>query len=147
MAIGLRKFFRKAADQAVAASTTLVDCTDLAIPVAVGQKVHLRMFIPFTVGATGGFKFQLVDPGSSNFRVSFTAIDGVTAAPGSQVSIVQAVSAAFANAWAVAGTHQMIIEGEVIVTTAGSLKLQMACNSAANSITVLKGASIDVTIL
>lgn len=146
MAIGIRLFFRKSASQQVAASTALVDCTDLSCPVAASQTLKVKFWIPFTVGATGGFKFQVVVPaGGTNFTCSLFAFDGITAAPGSQVGIVQTASAAFANAWAVAGNHMMLIEADVENgATAGTVKLQFACNSAANGITVIEGASMEV---
>jgi hypothetical protein len=133
----------------VAASTALVAVTGLPVPVAAGQTVKIRYAIPFSVGATGGFKFFIdVPAGGTYFMAAFEAIDGITAAPGSQVALVQQAAANFANAWAVAGNHLMNAEVTIVNgATAGNITLQFACNSAANAITVLRGASADVVTL
>jgi hypothetical protein len=149
MSIGLRTFFRKSANQSVNASAALVDLADMSVPVAANQKVHFRAWVPFTVAATGGFRFKVTVPAAGTaYLVSFTAIDGVAAAPGSEVSVVQTAAADFANAWAVAGTHYLLVEGDIVNgATAGNIKIQMACNTAANGITAIAGSSIDVVTL
>jgi len=149
MAIGIRSFFRKSADQAVAASATLVDATDLSVPIAAGQTLKIGIYAPFTVGATGGFKFQVVVPAAgTSFLQSYVVTDGVTASPGAIISASITASASFANALAVAGTHMLQSEVEVVNgATAGDVKLQFACNSAANGITLLKGSYFDVIAL
>jgi len=145
--IGQRTFFRTLADQPVAASTALVAVTGLPVPIAAGQTVCISYVIPFSVGATGGFKFFIDAPAAvAAFQASFEAIDGITASPGAQVALVQIAAANFANAWAVTGNHLCRID--VTITNgvnAGNVTLQFACNSAANGITVLRGATADVT--
>jgi len=149
MSIGIRKVFITTADQPVAASTALVAVTGLPVPVAANQTVKIRYSIPFSVGAAGGFKFFLDLPaGITAMVAAFEAIDGVTASPGAQVALVQQAAANFANAWAVAGNHVMNADVTIINgATAGNITLQFACNSAANAITVLRGASADVVTL
>lgn len=149
MSIGIRNFFKNSATQQVAASTTLVAVTGLPVPVAAGQTVCISYVIPFSVGATGGFKFFLDLPaGGTSMLASFEAIDGVTASPGAQVALVQTSAANFANAWAVAGNHLCRIDVTVVNgATAGNVTLQFACNTAANAITILNGAWADVVKL
>lgn len=149
MSIGLRTFFRKSANQQVAASTALVSCTDLTVPVAANQKISIKYVLPFSVGATGGFKFNVAVPaGGTAYMAAMFAFDGVTVAPGVQVGQVITAAADFANAWAVAGNHRCVIE--VLIengATAGNIDLKFACNSAANAINILRGATADVVTL
>lgn len=141
--IGIRNAFFVSADITVSASTTLVT-TGLTAPIAVNQTMYVDCWVPFTVGATGGFKFQLLVPaGGTIFIASYIVEDVVT--PAQIVSSVQTSSAAFANALAVAGTHWMKLFATVINgATAGNVDLQFACNSAANGITVKRGSFMDV---
>ncbi len=144
--IGNRLYFRKTADQPVAASTALVDCTDLSVPFSAGQIGRIRLVAFLTLGATGGYKFQFITPAVPvAFRNFFVVTDGVTASPGAFIPGFQAASAAFANALAVAGTHKLECEFDFENgINAGNVNLQFACNSAANSITVLAGSYFDV---
>lgn len=149
MSVGIRRFFRKTANQSVNASTVLVDLTDLSVPIAANQKARISFWVPFTVGATGGFKFQLTTPAAVvSFLASLQVVDGTAAAPGNEVATVQLASAAFANAWANVGSHYLLVECDIANgVNAGNITLQMACNSAANGITAIAGASADVVIL
>jgi hypothetical protein len=149
MSIGIQTIFKNTANQPVAASTALVAVTGLTVPVAANQTVVLDYHIPFSVGATGGFRFNLAVPaGGSKYTASLFAFDGVTAAPGVQVGVVQTAAADFANAWAVAGNHMLIVKATIVNgATAGSITLQFACNTAANAINVLAGASVRVVTL
>jgi hypothetical protein len=144
--LGNRLFFRKTANEAVAASTALIDCAGLSVPFTAGQIGHIRIVALFTLGATGGYKFQIITPAAPvAFRNFFVVTDGVTASPGAIIAGSQTSSAAFANALAVAGTHKLECEFDFENgVTAGNVILQFACNSAANSITVLAGAYFDV---
>jgi len=149
MSVGIRTFFKKTGTQAVAASTALVSVSGLTVPIAAGQTKSVKYWIPFSVGATGGFKFNVAVPAAGTaYTVSVFAFDGVTAAPGSQVGAVITANADVANAWAVAGNHMALIEAVIINgVTAGNIDLQFACNSAANAITILSGATADVVTL
>lgn len=143
------------ADQAVAASTALVilglttNAFSFVLPAT--KKVILTASLPFSVGATGGFKFQLVSSQTlPDYSASWEAIDGITASPGAQVASIIAATAAFANAWAsVAGNHQCNLNASLKghATLNSTVTIQFACNSAANAITVLKGAFMVVSQL
>jgi hypothetical protein len=144
--IGIYNAFRLAANQAVTASVTLVTMTTFSIPVSALKKVHCRLFVPFSLAASGGYKFQWVVPAApTNFINTYTVTDTVT--PTSIVGL-QTSSAAFANALAVAGNHFLNCELDFVNgATAGTVDFQFACNSAAGVITALQGAYMDVTFL
>ena len=58
---------------------------------------------------------------------------------------IQTASAAFTNALAQAGNHWLEVEGTIVNgVTAGNLDIQMACNTAANQLTILAGGSMEV---
>lgn len=141
--LGLRSFYKVvAAGVTVSASTTLVT-TGLTSPIASGQTQHIRAWIPFTVGATGGCRFQVVVPANgTSYEASFKLFDTIT--PGLTTAI-QNASAAFTNALAQAGSHWIEIEATIVNgLTAGNIDIQVACNTAANGITVLGAATMDV---
>jgi hypothetical protein len=140
--IGLRTCYKVAANVVVTASAALVT-TGLTSPIAASGKQKFRCWIPITVGATGGVRLQVVVPaGGTLFEVTIKLFDTIT--PGLTTAI-QAASAAFTNALAQAGSHWMEVEGYIENgVTAGNIDIQMACNTAANALTVLKGGFMEV---
>jgi hypothetical protein len=149
MTPGLQSFNRLLADQAVAASTTLVDLGTGAslfqFVVPAGKQFLVKAVLPFSVGATGGFKFQLTSSQTLvDYSAAWLAVDGVT--PGNPVTLELAASGPFANAWASAGSHlcELFASLKGHATLSSTVTVQFACNSAANAITVLKGAQIQV---
>lgn len=144
MAIGIRSFFQVLAPVVVTSSTALVS-TGLTSPIAAGATQHLRFWVPFSVGATGGLRAQLVVPaGGTVFLASVKLFN--TVAP-SLTTAVQTASAAFTNAAANAGNHWLEIEATIVNgATAGNVDLQMAQNTSdALSLTVLRGGWCEVT--
>ena len=151
---GIKTFVRLDADQAVAASTALVAlgagvfAFSFVLPAT--KVANIKASLPFLVGATGGFKFQLVSSQTAaEYMAAWEAIDGVTVSPGAQVASVIVATAAFANAWAVAGNHVANLDATLKghATLASTITIQFACNSAANAITILRGATMEVTLL
>lgn len=143
MAIGIRTFFQVAANIVVTNSAALVT-TGLTSPIAAGQTQKLRWWVPFTVGATGGVRAQIVVPaGGTIFNATIQLVN--TVAP-SITTAAQAASAAFTNALANAGTHWLLIEATIVNgATAGNVDLQMAQNTAdALSLTILRGGTCEV---
>jgi hypothetical protein len=143
MAIGLRTFFQIAADIVRTSSAALVT-TGLTSPIGAGQTQKLRFWVPFSVGATGGVRAQVVVPaGGALFNATIKLFN--TVAP-SLTTATQAASAAFTNAAANAGTHWLEIEVTVINgATAGNVDLQMGQNTSdVLSLTILKGGTVDV---
>lgn len=142
--IGIRKFFTVAADIVVTSSVALVT-TGLKSAIAANQTQKLRFWVPFSVGATGGVRAQIVIPAGATILTTILLINNV--AP-SITSAVQNTSTAFTNAAANAGTHWLQIECVVVNgATAGNVDLQMAQNTSdALSLTILKGGSCDVVV-
>jgi hypothetical protein len=125
-------------------SSAALQSLGLLSPIAANQKQKIRYWIPFTVGATGGVRCQVVVPaGGTAFVASIKLFN--TVAP-SLTTATQTASAAFTNALANAGTHWLEIE--VIVTngaTAGSVDLQAAQNTSdVLTLTVLAGGCAEV---
>lgn len=154
MVPGLSSYNRLLADQAVAASTALVDlgtgASLFSFTLPATKQCIVDFVIPFSVGASGGFKFQLTASQTLvDYMAAYEAIDGVTASPGAQVAVVQASQAAFANAWAVAGSHLLNLSASLKghATLPATVTFQFACNSAANTITALKGAYMRLTFV
>lgn len=141
--IGIRQVFLVAADIPVAASVALVS-TGLTFPMLVGQRFAIDAYIPITVGATGGVRLQTVIPAvPTTFSQAILLYD--TIAP-LVTSAYQTASAAFTNALANAGNHFMRVTGQITCgATAGNFDIQMACNTAANQLTILKGGWLQVT--
>lgn len=152
MVPGLQSNVRLDANQQVAASTTLVDLGTGAFAFSfnlpANKTIVGRAWLPFLVGATGGFKFLLTSSQTpQDYTAGWEAIDGITASPGAQVALVQTSEAAFANAWAVAGNHEVNLDFSLKghATLNSTVKVQFACNSAANAISILKGAWMQIT--
>ena len=144
--IGIRNFFKVAADVVVTNSVALVT-TGLTSPIAANQTQKIRAWIPVTVGATGGVRLQIVVPAGGVIFQATIRLNN-TVAP-SQTIASQQASAAFTNALANAGTHWVEVEATIINgATAGNVDLQFAQNTSdALSLTVLRGGTMDVTIL
>lgn len=141
---------RLAADQPVAASTVLVDITGFSFVLPPTKTALIEAYLPFSVGASGGFKFQLTASQTLvDYSTLWEAVDGVTVAPGSDVALVLAASGPFANAWAVAGSHKCNLSGSLKghATLPATVSIQFACNSAANAINILKGAWARITLI
>jgi len=143
MAIGIRTFFQTVANLVVTNSAALVT-TGLTSPIAAGQTQRVRFWVPFTVGATGGVRAQVVVPAGGTIFIASIALYN-TVAP-ALTTATQAASAAFTNALANAGTHWLAIDATIVNgATAGNVDLQMAQNTAdALSLTILRGATLEV---
>lgn len=152
MSIGIRNSFRLTASQTVTASVTQVimgantSGNSFQFNLGVAQRAHIRGVVPFTLGASGGYKFQILSSQTlTNFVNTYIVYDAVTPAT---IVDVQTSSAAFANALAVAGNHFLNFDCDLLMgATAGIVSLQFACNSAAGAIIALQGAFIDVTFV
>lgn len=150
--IGIRNSIILTTAQSVNASTALVVMgantagNEFQFNLGANKRAKIIGCIPFTLGATGGYKFQIVGSQSfGSFVNTYIVEDTVTPA---QIVGYQNASAAFANALAVAGNHFLNFNCTVKMgSTAGIVSLQFACNSAANGITANEGATMDVTFL
>lgn len=141
--IGQRTFYDVAADIPVTSSAALVT-TGLTSPVAANQRQRCKWWVPFTVGATGGIRAQVVVPaGGVVFEVTIKLFN--TVAP-SLTTAEQQASAAFTNALANAGDHWLEIDAYIANgATAGNIDLQMAQNTSdVLTLTISRGGSLDV---
>jgi len=102
--IGIRTVsFTPAAGQAVTSSAVLVNATNLTFAVAANTTWWLRFLIPFSTGAAGGAKFQVICPAAPTTYANTWALY-LNGTPGTLAdTAVQTASAAFANALASAG--------------------------------------------
>lgn len=141
--VGIRNYFRINANVVVTSSVALVT-TGLTSAIAASETQSIRAFIPFTVGATGGVRLQIVVPaGGTIFIAGIKLIN--TVAP-SITTASQAASAAFTNAAANAGTHWLEVDATIVNgATAGNVDIQMAQNTSdALSLTILRGGYMEV---
>lgn len=141
--LGLRTFFSILANIVITSSTALIT-VGLSSPIAANQRQKLRFWIPFSLGATGGAKVQLVVPaGGTIFLATIKYLD---VAGNAVVLAGQTASAAFGDPLTGAANYWVEVEATIINgATAGNVDLQMAQNSSdALSMTVLRGGSLDV---
>jgi hypothetical protein len=146
---GIRQIITKDANQALDTSTVLVAVTNFSIALAAGKSCKVRGWVPFALaGTASGAKFQLVPPTTPTFYLlSWKLFSG--ASTGTLAAFAdQTTSAAFSNALASAANHLLEFDAFVTANTAGSVILQFAqLVSDAGAITILKGGTIDVTLL
>ncbi len=143
MALGLRTFFIILLDIVRTSSAALVT-SGLTSPIAAGQTQKIKAWIPFSVGATGGIRAQIVVPaGGTIFNATIKLFN--TVAP-SLTTASQAASAAFTNAAANAGTHWLEIEATIVNgLTAGNVDIQIGQNTSDPlSLTILRGGALEV---
>jgi hypothetical protein len=141
---------RQILDAALATNTDIVlgTITGMTFDVIAAQQAFAKFWLPFTLGATGGFRFNFVVPAAfTSFLATYAVIDTVTA--NTLFSDVQVTNAAdFTNASAVAGEY--ILQITLSLTNgvnAGAVALQFAQNnSTANNITMLRGGYGEVVL-
>jgi hypothetical protein len=144
--IGIRTVIFVPAGVTTISNTVLALVTGLTQAVAKNTSWWFRWTIPFSVGATGGIKFQVVVPAAPTlFLLSWKLFQFGT--PGTLLDAeVQTTSASFSNAAAGAGTNFM--EATCFFTNganAGNVQLQFAQNSSvAATLTILQGGIMEV---
>lgn len=131
---------------AIAITSNVVPASvGLVSPIGANQVQKLRYWIPFTVGATGGIRAQVVVPaGGTLFQATIKLFNNV--AP-SLTTSMQTASAAFTNAVANAGDSWLEIEAYIVNgATAGNVDLQIAQNTSdVLTLTVKRGGFVEVT--
>jgi hypothetical protein len=145
MGRGIINTYDIAANIAIASSVAPVTTT-LTSPIAANARQHLKWWVPFSVGATGGVRAIVTVPaGGTIFLNTIKLVN--TVAP-SITPASQTASAAFTNALANAGTHWIEVEATIINgATAGNVDLAMAQNTSdALTLTILRGGILEVTI-
>jgi hypothetical protein len=143
--IGIRTLSIVPAAVTTISNTVLATISGLTFPVLAGSLWSLRFWIPFSVGATGGIKFQLIAPAAPTlFIMSWKLFQ--FGAPGTLLdAATQVASTAIANAAAGAGTNYFEAEATIQNSVAGTIALQFAQNSSvAATLTILQGGFMDV---
>jgi hypothetical protein len=136
-----------AANQAVVSSIAPVPVPAFSFNIGAGKKAHVKYWIPFSLGATGGFRFIISAPAAPTAVLGSLVVSSETTANTFFLS-VQVALAAFANASAVASDY--LLQGEFTLengVNAGAVDLNFAQeNSTAAPITLLRGAYAEVTL-
>jgi hypothetical protein len=146
MSLGIRQIFVLGAAVPLTSDAAL-GTIGLSTPIAANQTMKLKIWIPITVGATGGFQFQIVVPAAPTAIVSTTKFVN-TVAP-AIVASVQVTSVAVTNALANAGNHFVEVDAVVVNgVNAGTVDIQVAqATSDVLTLTVLRGATLEATIV
>lgn len=140
---GIRTFFKVLAN-VLFTNTVALATVGLTSPIAANQSQNFRAWIPFTLGATGGFKIQITTPAApTKYAVAINIYDTVG---GTLLYDAIVATAPFGNALAAAGTYWAEVTGYVKNgATAGNIDILIAQNSSTgNALTVLEGGYMDV---
>ena len=125
-------------------NTALANVTGLTFSVLANTEWLLVFNIPFSTGATGGAKFQVIAPATTVYLNNWALY--LAGTPGTLAdTAVQSASAAFSNALAAAASHLMTATCYIKTSAAGTVGLQFAQNSSvAATLTILQGGSMQV---
>lgn len=144
MAIGIRTVYQVPADVPIA-SDAVLGTVGLVSPIAAGETQKIKVWLPITVGATGGVRSLIAVPAGGTLLTVTTKLWN-TVAPSVATSSAATV---FTNALANAGTHWLEIDAQVVNgATAGNVDVQVAQNTSdVLTLTVLRGATLEVVKL
>lgn len=143
MASSIKRFYAVAADVPIASSAVL-QTVGLTAPIAANEKQFIRVWVPFSVGATGGIRSLVAVPaGGTVLHVSTTLFN-----TGAGTVVPFSASTVFTNALANAGTHYLGIQATVQNgATAGSIDVQIAQNTSdALTLTVFNGGTLKTDV-
>lgn len=128
----------KTADQVVSASTLLADDDDLAVSVRAGKKYAFRVVIHADQNVSApGLDIQFTGPASAYFYAeAYVGMSASVAPQGPITALSQELVLAPDDT-----TFMVIIEGAIEPSATGTLTLQWAQNTAADTTTILKGSS------
>jgi hypothetical protein len=139
--IGLRTFYVTNSDVVFTSDNTPAT-VGLSSPIAANQRQKVRWYIPFVVGATGGFQCQVSMPaGASIANASFSRLSD----PDNDLIYINAGNS-LAEALAGASNCWLELEATVINgSTAGNVDLLCAQNTVDPlSMTVYQGGTLEV---
>lgn len=148
MPIGIRQAYRVTADIAIASSAVLQTLTGLSIPIAAGKIIHLVGHLFFSVGATGGIRFEVVPPAAGAFyKSSLILTNTVAAIPFSVQGVV--TPTVFTDAVANAGNHFLDFEVDVENgVNAGNINIQAAQNTSdVLTLTIQRGSFVTAYVM
>lgn len=127
---------RKASDQSVTSSTTLVDETDLQVPVGVSETWMFEWILRLTFGATGQFKCKVVGP--TNYTWEGTAVNVSNALVPAYAAMPEAGTVSLIIATATNGVATVCGTLTTDANNAGAAKLQFAQDTSDGTATVIK---------
>jgi hypothetical protein len=144
-AIGTRTIMYQQTADTVTSSTTEV-ATELTTPIAANQKIHIRYYVPITLGGTApGIKFLVNAPASPiDYKSGVTIFaDDDSVALVSQIASEAAQGVTLANA----GSHIAIIDFTMTNgANAGNVTLEFAQNVSDAAATIVQsGAVAEIT--
>jgi hypothetical protein len=143
MGLGVRTFFDTTAASVITSNATPFT-SGLTSPIPANQRQFLQWWVPFTVGATGGIRWQVTVPaGGVLFQLRGQIFNTVTPAV---IQFEQQASAVLNNALAVAGDHTLCIQATIVNgATLGNVDLLIAQDTVdVLSLTVARGATLCV---
>lgn len=138
--------FRLDADQAVTNSVGLVTMTGFTVAIAANQRIAFSWYGVFTLGATGGFRFQVTAPaGITDYNVLYHVHDVTTPTPFEAALLAQA---AFTNASAVASDYSLDCKGTIETgATAGNITFDFAQNNATADAIIARAGCFVMAVL
>ena len=140
-AMGPHLIVRKTADQSVSSSTTLVDDSDLVLPVGASEVWYFRFFLVYTAAAAGDLKYGFTFPTSGDLRLSVIAADSTGSITITQLSTTTSPS----STGTLSGATSYLtvpIEGVFVnSSTGGDLTLQWAQVTSSGTATTVKAHS------
>lgn len=136
----------KRASQAIAASTTFVDCTDLTIELDPGRyQIRYVLYTP-SMTAAGNLKLQLVGQDGivvNAVRMAATfLLTGVAPAHGVATALSSSLNGGTTNAWT-----EVTLDVTADIGQQGKLALQVAQQAASGSTTIDAGSCVTATQL
>jgi len=149
MAIGIRQFFRLAADQVIANSAALVAVPALGFAVAANQRINLTGRIYFTVGAAGGIRFLFTNPAITDVIQATSLVNTIAAVPFTiNMQLGAGPLVVFNNAVANAGNHWIDLSVSWVTSAAGTIAFTVAQDAAnAAALTIQAGSFFEVTTI
>lgn len=126
-------------------SVVLVNVPNIVTPIAATERRKIVIEGAFTLGATGGFRFNLSVPaGGVVYNATYDVLEETTPL---SFRDIQLAAADFTNASAVASNYWLKLTANIINgATAGNVQLLFAQNNAtANVGTILRGMTIEVS--
>lgn len=136
-------FKRKTADQTVTNSTTLVDDSHLSVNLAAGRSYKFRFVLFVTEVGTSGLKLALAGTATHTHIIADTLYTPISD-PASEVMYRETAVGTIFNETSGFTESRVIIEGTTTVNTAGTFLIQFAQHHTAESVTLLRGSTLEV---
>lgn len=132
-----------AADQSTNTDIVPDDITGFTIALRSGARLEWELRGVFTLGATGGFRFQANSTSApATYNAEYTVVDETTPTTFNDAQIAQAD---FTDASAVAGNYLLSAKGCIVANAATTFSIKFAQNnSTANAIIMRAGMTLKL---